>query len=222
MWRLISFLCKMVGATTIIAVLAAALLLWTAGSWLPVQGEPRKADCIVVLAGSASRAMYAADLYNQGLAPRVLVSKPYRDEVQRRLNELDVPWLPDEEVNLHVLLAKGVPREDIGFFGRNNLSTAQEAMELQDRFTGQDASLLVVTSPYHVRRTRRIFGDLLPCCEFHVVGSPYEPFERKWWTEHQSARNLVLETAKFLFYLAGGRFMAPGEPEPSQTPAESS
>lgn len=208
MRRILSFICKITGAATLLVLFAAVALFLTAGSWLPVQGEPRPADCIVVLAGSPARALYAADLYNQDLAPRVLVSKPWRDDVLRRLEALGVPYAFDEEVNVQTLLAKGVPRSAISIFGAANMSTAQEAMVLQQRFAGSDERLLVVTSPYHVRRTRMIFDDLLPCCQHQVVGTPYEPFAEKWWQDRQSARALVLESAKFIFYLAGGRFVS--------------
>lgn len=217
MRRVLSFICKITGAVTLLTLAAAVLLFLTASSWLPVQGEPRQADYIVVLAGSPARALYAADLYNQGYAPRVLVSKPWRDDVLRRLEALDVPYTFDEEVNVQTLLAKGVPRSAIGIFGAANMSTAQEAMVLQQRFAGTAERLLVVTSPYHVRRTRMIFNDLLPCCEHQIVGTPYEPFADKWWQDRQSARALVLESAKFIFYLSGGRFVSSQQsPEPKK------
>lgn len=212
MGRLLSFICKLVGALTLLGAGAAVILLFTAGSWLPVQGEAQPADVIVVLSGSQSRALYAADLHEQGLAPQILVSRPWRDDVSRRLDELGVRQPRSEEVSVAVLRAKGVPASAIRIFGQANLSTAQEAMELQKRFSGQDVRLLVVTSPFHVRRTRLIFDDILVCCPHQVVGSPYEPFARNWWNDRKSAAALVLETAKFLYYLGGGRFVSSQEP----------
>jgi len=220
MGRLLSFICTIVGALTLLGAVAAAVLLFSAGAWLPVQGEPRPADYIVVLAGSHSRELHAADLYNKGLAQRILVSKPYHDAVSRRLDELGVSNPRYEEIAIATLQAKGVPAEAIETFGQANLSTAQEAMELQQRLAGSDASLLVVTSPFHVRRTRLIFGDILGCCEHQVVGSPYEPFADDWWNDRQSAAALVLETAKFIFYLGGGRFVAAEPDTPGQAPPE--
>ncbi len=218
MRRTLSFICRITGAVTLLALAAAAVLLFTAGSWLPVQGEPRPADSIVILAGSPARALYAADLYNDDYAPRILVSKPWRDDVLRQLEALDVPYTFDEEVSVQTLLAKGVPRSAISIFGAANMSTAQEAMELQQRFAGTGERLLVVTSPYHVRRTRMIFHDLLPCCDHQIVGAPYDPFAEKWWQDRQSARALVLESAKFIFYLTGGRFVSSRQPAASQAP----
>lgn len=220
MKRLLSFICKFVGAVTLLALFTSAVLLVSAGYWLPQQGEPGPADYLVVLAGSPSRAMCAADLYNEGLAPRVLISKPFRDHVIRQVDALGAQYVHSEELNLEILLLKGVPRAAIDLFGEDNMSTAQEAMELQKRYADSGASFLIVTSPYHVRRTRMIFDNLLPCCAHQVVGSPYEPFTKQWWKERQSARALVLETAKFLFYLGGGRFISSGHPpaDPQSTP----
>ena len=180
MRKFFSFFCKFVGFFTLLGGLAAALLLGFAGSWLPVTDMPLPADYIVVLSGSPARALYAADLFHKEIAPRVLVSKPWRDDIGKRLDALGVDYPKAEKVDTDILLKKGVPAQDIGFFGSANMSTAQEAMELQRIFTDSGASFLIITSPYHVRRTRMIFNDLFPCCEHQVVGTPYDTFAKKW------------------------------------------
>jgi hypothetical protein len=40
----------------------------------------------------------------------------------------------------------------------------------------------------------------------HVVASAYEAFPARWWTEQEAARNVLLESAKIVYYKLGGRF----------------
>jgi len=65
-----------------------------------------------------------------------------------------------------------------------------------------------VTSRWHARRARLIFRSELKDSEVRVVATPYEEFTREWWARRQMADVAVLETAKLLFYLAGGRFLS--------------
>lgn len=220
MRRFLSFFFKLVGFFTVLLAIFAAVLLFFGGRWLPVEGIPQPADYIVVMGGSPSRALYAADLYKRDMAPQVLVSNQWRAPMMQELDKLGVEYCPGEELDTAILRAKGVPQNAISQFGNRNMSTAQEAMELQKRFAGQSVSLLVVTSTYHVRRTGLILDEYMPCCEHLVVGSPYEPFASDWWNDRESARALVLESAKYLYFLFGGRFVSTPPPaeESQETP----
>ena len=97
----------------------------------------------------------------------------------------------------------------IDFFGEASLSTFDEAIALQHRFAGRSPRLLVVTSPYHVRRARMVLVDALPNAILTVCATPYEEFPEHWWISQDAARDLLLELAKLAFYIAGGRFTAP-------------
>ncbi len=68
----------------------------------------------------------------------------------------------------------------------------------------------MVTSPYHVRRTRLIFYEALGDrgIEFAVVATPLETFPDDWWRSQDSAREVLLEWVKIAFFLVGGRFSA--------------
>jgi len=213
MSRLLGRVLQGLGLFGLVAVLVVAVGLFFAERWLPVLDQPRQADRIVVLAGSFARAMYAADLFNRGLAPGVLVSRPQRDRKARMLDSLGVAFPREEDITLAVLERKGVPRERIELFGQNNLSTVQEAMVLDVRYGDTATRLLIVTSPYHVRRTRHVFSDRLRC-PFQVVGTPYEPFPARWWESRDSAMALMSECIKWGFHVAGGRYLAGETPEP--------
>lgn len=194
-----------------LAVLASGLVaaaLVFASSWLLRSDEPRQADTIVVLAGDARRARYAADLFHQGLAKQVLLSRPAPTAREKLLSSLAIPFPRGEQVDSWVLEKSGVGAGSIGFFGEASLSTFDEALALQRRFAGQSPRLLVVTSAYHVRRAKMLLEDALPNATLTVCATPYEEFPARWWTSQDAARDLLLETAKLGFYFLGGRFSA--------------
>lgn len=177
-----------------------------AGCWLKGDGKPVKSDAIIVLSGTPTRSFYAADLYRQGYAPQVFISRPMRDHSLKMLDKIGVSFPRQEEVDKEVLLKKGVLEHNIHFLGQSSLSTIQEAEAANKLFRGDSCKIIIVTSPYHVRRANMIFKDTMQNCQFKVLGTTYEPFTEKWWTDQDAARNVLLETSKTVFYLFGGRF----------------
>jgi uncharacterized SAM-binding protein YcdF (DUF218 family) len=186
------------------AVLGAAGL--RASAWLAADDVPMPAAAIVVLGEEPTRALAGADLYREGIAPRVLLSVPMRSKRQLRLaaEGIAVPWF--EETGALLLAKHGVPRAAIDTFGEALKSTYAEGRALADRIAPGER-VVVVTSPYHVRRARMILRDALPGREVLVVGSGrYEPLPGDWWTEQEATRHVLLEAVKFAYYLGGGRF----------------
>lgn len=198
--------------TFIVSVIClAGLVLATfcfvyAASFLVVETPPKQMDVGIVLAGDFSRALYASDLYHQGFVPRVWLSRPERERSLRQLDALDVPYPRQEEVSRAVLLRKGVPADRIEMFGNGVVSTIEEARAVAD-LLGQHPdihSLLLITSRFHVRRAEAIFRRILkdyPYLEIQAVGAPYDGFVvDQWWKDRDSARQVVLETAKWLLF----------------------
>jgi uncharacterized SAM-binding protein YcdF (DUF218 family) len=177
-----------------------------AGYWLKGDEKPVKSDAIIILAGTLTRSFYAADLYRQGYAPQVYISRPMRENSLSMLDEIGVSLPRLEDLNKEILLRKGVHEQNIHFFGQSSLSTIQEAEAAIKLFRGDSCKIIIVTSPYHVRRAKMIFKDNMKDCHFIVLGTPYEPFPEEWWTDQDAARNVLLETSKIIFYLLGGRF----------------
>lgn len=188
-----------------IACLFVTVFLF-AGYWLKGEEKPVKSDAIIVLAGTPTRSFYAADLYRQGYAPQVFISRPMRDPSLKMLDKIGVSFPRQEEVDKEVLLKKGVHEQNIHFLGQSSLSTVEEAEAANKLFRGDTCKIIVVTSPYHVRRAGMIFKDTMDHCQFRVLGTTYEPFPEKWWSDQDAARNVLLETGKTVFYLLGGRF----------------
>ncbi|MBI4806747.1 MAG: YdcF family protein [Desulfovibrio sp.] len=191
-------------------LLAAAVvglgILLTAGHWLQNSDSPATSDAMVVLCGDFSRAAYAAELYKLGMAKKVYVGRAYRLRSERVLDQNMLSFPRHEEIYKALLRKKGVPAEAIEYYGDELLSTYQEAETLASQLGSKPGSLLVVTSPYHVRRARIIFKDAFPDWDIRVVGTPTEKLPAAWWTDQESARIVLLEIPKTVYYLLGGRF----------------
>jgi uncharacterized SAM-binding protein YcdF (DUF218 family) len=188
------------------AAIGTAVGLNYAGEWLSAGDRPQPADAILVLGGSFTRPFQAADLYRQGFARKIYVSVPAREDQHRLLDEAGVAFPRDEEVMRAVLLKTGVPASAIEYFGRDSISTAAEAQAARTLFGKGAPRLLVVTSPYHVRRARMTFADAMPAADIRVIATSYDPFPPAWWKDQTAARNVLLELAKITFYELGGRF----------------
>lgn len=206
-----------------LALTAMAMLL--AGAWLTREDglaevtPERPAAAIAVLGGSYFRPLHAADLFARGLAPLVYVSAPVHRKDMALLETVDAAPLPQEEVYIRLLKARGVPETAIRTFGRGLVSTAREAEELRRILGPGPGTLVVVTSPYHVLRTRLTFGRELPGWRVLVSGTPYEPFPARWWTTQQTALKVLSETAKLAWFLLGGRFGPDSYDAPAALPA---
>lgn len=188
-------------------ILALGAVAWFATDWLNAGDAPVRSDRMLVLAGEPARFVYAAELYRQGYAPQIYVSKPARLRSYEILDELQVPFPRLEDVYRAILVRKGVSEQHIHYLGESLLSTAEEARAMRElQAASNRKSLLIVTSPYHVRRVKMVFHDALPGVAIVVVATPYERFPAKWWTDQDTARNVLLEVAKIVFYLVGGRF----------------
>jgi uncharacterized SAM-binding protein YcdF (DUF218 family) len=193
----------LLGAALCAAALAGAYVLT---AWLSAADTPGRAGAMLVLGGDPSRALEAAELYRAGLAPKIYIVAPMRDEGLSRLDEAGIASPREEELTQRALIARGVPDAAIELLGRDLRSTVQEANLAAQRLAQLPGGLLVVTSPYHVHRVRMIFSDALPGQGLRVVGSRFEPLPASWWTDQTAARNILLELAKTGYYVASGRF----------------
>jgi uncharacterized SAM-binding protein YcdF (DUF218 family) len=183
-----------------------------AASLLVGETAPKQADVGIVLAGDFSRALYASELYHRGFVPRVWLSRPERERALRQLDALGVPYPLQEEVSRAVLLRKEVPADRIELFGNGVVSTIEEAWAVAELLKQRPDihSLLLITSRFHVRRAEAIFRRIIKDhsqLEIHAVGAPYDGFVvDQWWKDRDSARQVVLETAKWLLFWVSTEF----------------
>lgn len=198
-------------SSILILVLVAAVFLLAVANWLRggQSQEQASVDVIVVLAGSFERSMHAGDLYKRGVAPKIMVSVPRVENSIVQLEQLGVRYPRPETINREILLRKGVPDESIEMVFAEAISTADEAKAFAARLKSSHVRILVVTSPYHVKRASITFQDAFgESAKLEVTGTPYESFPDKWWASQDATRNLLLELAKLTFYAVGGRFTA--------------
>ncbi|MBI5209027.1 MAG: YdcF family protein [Elusimicrobia bacterium] len=189
------------------AFAACAAAPFLVGWWMDYSDEPRRSDLLVVLSGSEyGRAVYGARLYADGYAPEVWLTRPRMAGSVRLANSLGVKVPAEDEVMFEILVRQGVPRGRIRRYGSDVASTVGEARALRDALGREGRSVLAVTSRYHARRARMILGRALPGSAVRVVATPHDGFTRRWWTDRDLARAGILETAKVLYYLAGGAF----------------
>ena len=188
------------------AAAGSAVGLVYAAEWLSVADRAQKSDAILVLGGGYARPFQAADLYRQGLARKIYVSVPARGDEYRLLDEAGIAFPREEEIVRQVLLKKGVPASAIEYLGKDLISTAAEAQAARALFARGAPRLLVVTSPYHLRRARMTFKDALPGADIRVIATSYDPLPQAWWKDQSAARNVLLELSKITFYKLGGRY----------------
>lgn len=197
---------KLVACISILVVIIAGVAVFlNLGNWLRCSDKPVPSRAIMVLSGPPMRPYYAAELYRQGYAKEIYVTRPIREFQAKMLDDMGIYWPRTEQVHSDVLQKRGVPADHIRIIGNNCMNTIDEAEAADKVLGGKDCSVLVVTSPYHVRRSQMIFNDTLRHCRYRVLATPYEPFPTQWWTDQDAARNVILEITKIVFYKLGGR-----------------
>lgn len=113
----------------------------------PIEEVPHNADFIVVLGGGGSHRPYkAAELYNRGYAPKVIVSG-WGD------NANAIEWL----------MEKGVPGRDIipEPYSHSTIENAVKSSRIIKR-AAQKNGILLVTSNFHSVRAKACFKQAMP------------------------------------------------------------
>jgi len=198
---------QVVGALSLLGLVIGGALVLTAGYWLRMDDTPKKADAIVILAGDLHRAIFAADLYNQGLAPVIMLGRPHQGDPDP-LCGLGFPCPTQAESMERVLRAKGVPPGVLKLYGKDHMSTVEEGESLARELGPEPKTLIIVTSPFHCRRAKMILSGILRQHELIMPLTPYERFDKLWWNHQLSSGAVVSEVAKFVFYFLGTPFRA--------------
>lgn len=180
-------------------------LLRAVGAFLIVADAPQPSDAIVVLSGSLpDRILEAVDLYKEGWAPRIILTRehplPGLEELRRRGGELP----EHHEQNQAIAAGLGVPPAAVHVIDRKAASTFGEAQALMAELRAQQVHrVLLVTSNAHARRARLIFRELAggdP--EVLIRPSRHDPFSASnWWHGRGYTRRVVIEYGKLLTYL---------------------
>jgi uncharacterized SAM-binding protein YcdF (DUF218 family) len=167
-----------------------------------------KADAIMVLGGSAvyiERTRKAAELYRQGIAPKILLTNDGERAGWSKKEQTNPPYV---ELARRALLAQGVPEEGIEILPGEVTGTDWEARRLlADLDNNPVRSVLLVTSAYHSRRALWTFEKFLAGkgVEFGVVYAPagdQTPAPGTWWLSGQGWSMVGGEYVKSAVYWA--------------------
>lgn len=214
------------------ALLLAAALLWSqrepllaaAGRFVVSADVPVAADAIVVLAGSVpDRILEAVDLFREGFAPRLVLTKeagmPGLEELRRR--GVEVPERHD--LNLTIALQLGVPREAIVLLDAPANSTVSEADVVLEHLRASGARrALIVTSKMHSYRAGLIYRERAgPGLEIVACAARHDPYRPDgWWRSRGYVRRLVFEYQKLAVWWLRDRWLGAEahRPQPSPPP----
>jgi uncharacterized SAM-binding protein YcdF (DUF218 family) len=157
--------------------------LEASASFLDVGKEPAQADLIYVLGGNPDyRPAAAAELYLQGYAPRIILSR-IRDNDATNMGVIR----NETDAAREILLRLGVPDSAITVtnFGSGVASTTDDARALAEYLRLHPAErVMVLTSRYHTRRAlwnvRQQLGEGAP--EILLIGVTDPRFTaQNWW-----------------------------------------
>ena len=188
---LAALLALLVGGTTLYLARAPLLGAW-ANLWV-VDEAPAKADAIVVLSGDsveATRVRRAVELYQQGWAPRILLSGPL---LRAHFSE-GVFMVQDAK-------GFGAPARALQVVESRADSTVQEQDVLLDYAARHNfRRLLIVTSDCHTRRAYAIYSAAAKKrgLEIRLISAPqFLMGRRRWWENRAAWKQMFLELFKF-------------------------
>ena len=197
----------LVGVLVVLAALGAYAFIHL-GTFLAREDPLGKADAIFVLAGTQmTRALEGADLYLEGYAPRLVLSREYLEPAFAIIERRGAPLSSQVERSRDVLILLGIPPAALLLPDRLHGSTAAEAITLRELAQANRwRTVIVVSSKYHLRRARFAMQRELNSAGVRVLmrGSRYDDASpERWWTQRADIRDMLSELPKFAAYALG-------------------
>jgi uncharacterized SAM-binding protein YcdF (DUF218 family) len=166
--------------------------------FLVVSDRLEKADVILVLAGDTNgeRVAQGVALYKQGYAKNLLMSG---GSLAWNLTYAD--WMKKQAV------ASGVPASAVLLQGRSRSTIEDAQFSLPIVRENNFKTVIVVTSPYHTRRSAAVFKKIygpqgIKVLIYPVQQSNFEPHD--WWRRHEDTAFVVWEYVARVMYLLKG------------------
>jgi uncharacterized SAM-binding protein YcdF (DUF218 family) len=187
----------------ILALVFRSQILTGLADYLIVSDKLQPADVIVLLNSDVNtRPFRVAELYQQGLAPLVLIA---RSESTPTVN---LGLLPnDTDISVAVMEKLGVPANKIIIlpFPGGVTSTFDEAYAVRQYVAAnQTRRIILVTSAFHTRRARWTFEKVLAGLPvtLEMAAVPYAGFDQtNWWKNETGLITLNNEYIKWFYYL---------------------
>ena len=190
--------------------LAVTLIPWgiiKLGQWIVIEDPLQPARAIVVLSGHVPyRAMEAAALYHQHLAPEIWVTRPDDSDREAAFRRLRMQSTPEETFNVEILERLGVPAGSIRILNHLVRNTDEEVRLIAEELGRvQGDQVIIVTSKYHTRRVRAIWRAVVGTNPKAIVRYAYEdPYDpARWWKNTQDALHAIQENLGLLNVWAG-------------------
>jgi uncharacterized SAM-binding protein YcdF (DUF218 family) len=163
------------GLLLLLAFLAISfyLLLRGAGAYLIIADDLQPSDAIVMLSGGVeSRMEEALSLYQDGYGKVIILT-----ETGQQLENFDTLHSNDIRIQL---LNNGIPGGNILITDNVVNSTADEAYAVKVLLTNQQfMSAIIVTDPYHTKRTSIVFQDIFGDSPIKLI---FRPVRGSWYT----------------------------------------
>ncbi|HET6144306.1 MAG TPA: YdcF family protein [Candidatus Acidoferrales bacterium] len=181
-----------IGFLALLFVMRHPLMRFAGQFW--VLDEPvAQSDALIVLGDDnfgGDRSFHAAELYREGIAPVVVAS----GRLLRRNSGM-------AEIMQRDLESFGVPPTSIVPLASRAGNTREEAGEVAKLIHNRGwKRVVIVTSNYHARRTRFIYGRVLPASvNFRVTGAHDAEFDpSRWWETRQGEKLFFTELAGYV------------------------
>ncbi len=183
--------------TAMLAVLAggAAWAFCHVGQWLVVEDQLESAEAIVVLSGGMPvRAREAAEIYRQGFAAQVWLTRPVGPAEE--LQQMDIFYLGEESYSQKILIHLGVAADAIHILEKPVVNTEEEVLAIAAELRrGEGRKVIVVTSKPHTRRVKAIWkasvGESPRALVRYASGDDYDGAH--WWRRTRDALDVVRE-----------------------------
>lgn len=167
-------------AIIIVLIIAAPLFI---GWYLSPQDNLEPSDAIITVSGGDTNARIekSVQLYEEGWAPVIIFSGAAA--------EGDIS---NAEAMRNIAVKQGIPKSDI-LMEEDSVNTEENAI-----FTAEIVKkngykkVILVTSPYHQRRTYQLFKDELPEVEILNQSALDEAWRKKGWWENNVGRFLTI------------------------------
>ena len=179
------------GAVLLIAFLLRERILGSVGAYLVQADPPQNADVAVVLGGDfwGNRILAAAQLERDGFVPKVIVSGT--DGAYGNYEcDLAIPFA----------VRHGYPESYFAHLEHHARSTFEEAQAVLPELRRRGYKrVMIVTSDYHTRRSKRIFQKMAPDLTI-VMGAARDQFFTPdgWWHVREAQKTVLMEYEKLV------------------------
>ena len=185
----------------IIAVVIVYVTILTIGFYLSPQDNLQDADAIVVISGgeTEARTIEGVKLYQSHYAPLIIFAGAALD-----------PDSPSNAATMkYIATAKyDIPEQDI-LIEEKSTSTYENALNLKTIFLDNNIkSIILVTSPYHQRRSKLTFQKVMGADFIIINHSSTDEFWRKiaWWQNDQAVYLTLSELWKIIYIFLTGKY----------------